>query len=294
MATNLRAWNYDIKSSPRHAVKVTAGRIIPALATTTAMVCGLVDIEFCKLVLGLESQGRGMFLNSNINLAAGSGNFTTFSPDPPIALKTGLKTPDRFTSWDQIVLAFGAHNEINVEQLVVYIQDTFGVTVDRIFAHGNTSDIAIYSAVDQQKLLWDIHIDDQGKPHVSDGVFSQWPQIRMAVQMLGRLPPTSGQRKVFEGQINNVKTALDNTKKSFRQIFTGPVSKAYQHIYRPDEEGEKQEYYDRVYGKRDYYLLGVHCRTAESTDIHLPCMKYIVARDGDGDEQSGKRMRVDE
>jgi len=73
VATNLRSWNYDIKLSPRHTVKVVSGRIIPALATTTAMVCGLVDIEFCKLVLGLESRGRDLFLNSNINLAAGSG-----------------------------------------------------------------------------------------------------------------------------------------------------------------------------------------------------------------------------
>ena len=45
IASNLRAWNYNIKATPRHAVKVTAGRIIPALATTTAMVCGLVDHE---------------------------------------------------------------------------------------------------------------------------------------------------------------------------------------------------------------------------------------------------------
>ena len=293
VATNLRAWNYDIKSSPRHTVKVTAGRIIPALATTTAMVCGLVDIEFCKLVLGLESQGRDRFLNSNINLAAGSGNFTTFSPDPPVALKTGLAHPESFTSWDQITLAFGPDTEMTVEQLVLYIQDTFGVTVDRIFAHGNTSDTALYSAVDQQKLTWDIHIDDQGKPHVSDGVFTQWPQIRMAVQMLGRLPPTSGQRKLFEGQINNVKKALDGTKKSFRQIFTGPVSHAFRTVYRPEEEGEKQEYFDRVYGKRDYILLGSDCRTAESADIRLPCIKYITTRDDEA-EQAVKRMRVDE
>ena len=47
-------WNYNVKETKRHAVKVTAGRIIPALATTTAMVCGLVDVEFCKLVLGLQ------------------------------------------------------------------------------------------------------------------------------------------------------------------------------------------------------------------------------------------------
>ena len=83
IATNLRAWNYNIKLTPRHAVKVTAGRIIPALATTTAMVCGLVDIEFMKLVLGLESLGVGKFLNSNINLATGNEAFSVFHPEPP-------------------------------------------------------------------------------------------------------------------------------------------------------------------------------------------------------------------
>ncbi|EED92895.1 ubiquitin activating enzyme 2, partial [Thalassiosira pseudonana CCMP1335] len=106
-STNLRSWNYDIKASARHTVKVTAGRIIPALATTTAMVCGLVDIEFCKLVLGLQSQGSDKFLNSNINLAAGSGNFTTFAPDPPVPISTGLEapSPESFTSWDKIEIS---------------------------------------------------------------------------------------------------------------------------------------------------------------------------------------------
>lgn len=100
----MRSWNYDIKASARHTVKVTAGRIIPALATTTAMVCGLVDIEFCKLVLGLQSQGSDMFLNSNINLASGSANFTTFAPDPPIDIETGLESPlpKSFTSWGEL------------------------------------------------------------------------------------------------------------------------------------------------------------------------------------------------
>lgn len=73
-------------------------------AATTAMVCGLVDIEFCKLVLGLQSKGSEQFLNSNINLAAGSGNFTTFAPDPPVPILTGLDSPqpESFTSWGKL------------------------------------------------------------------------------------------------------------------------------------------------------------------------------------------------
>jgi ubiquitin-activating enzyme E1 len=279
VSTNLRSYNYDIKSSQRHTVKVTAGRIIPALATTTAMVCGLVDIEFCKLVLGFESLGRDKFLNSNINLAAGSGNFTTFSPDPPVAIATGLEAPkpETFTSWDRINVSCGTH-EMSVKQLVEYIERSFGVTVDRIFQFGSSEDKALYNAIDKKKLEWDISIDSDGKPHVSDGVFSQWPQIRMAATMLGRLPPTSGQRKMFVMQVENVKKALYQTKESFQNTFDGPVSDAYCKAYRPEEEGEQQEYFDTVFESRDYVSLGVHCHTSTEEEIHLPCIKFVFPK----------------
>ena len=138
------------------------------------------------------------------------------------------------------------------------------------------SSFVLYSAVDQKKLDWDIVIGEDGKSSVSDGVYSQWPQIRMAVQMLGRLPPTSGQRKVFEGQIQKVKDALYKTKEEFSSIFTGPVSAAFTKVYRPqgDKEGEI-EYFDRVNEKRDYVLLGVDCHTDESQDVHLPPIQYV-------------------
>lgn len=293
VATNLRAWNYDIKSSPRHTVKVTAGKIIPALATTTAMVCGLVDIEFCKLVMGLQNMGRDKFLNSNINLAAGSGNFTTFSPDPPIVLKSGLEypRPESFTSWDKINLAFIGKDELSVEQLVKYLEGTFDIVVDRVFEHENTDDKALYRAVDRQKLLWDITFDTDGKPKVSEGVFTRWPNIKMAVQMLGRLPPSSGQRKVFENQVNTVKRSLDKTKEEFTALFQGPVSAAYRSAYRPEDE-EKQQYFDAVFLKRDYILLGVDCHMVDKgdADIHLPCIKYVFSAGGD---RANKRSRLE-
>lgn len=277
-ATNLRAWNYDIKASPRHTVKVTAGRIIPALATTTAMVCGLVDIEFCKLVMGLQSQGSDKFLNSNINLAAGSSNFTTFAPDPPIPISTGLDAPhpESFTSWDKMEIS-RKRKEMSVEELVIHIENSFGVTVDRVFQHGDNEDRALYNALDKRKLDWDISFDDDDKVTVSDGVFTQWPQVRMAVQMLGRLPPTSGQRGMFKSQVEKVKVSLDQTKASFLARFTGNVSNAYYEVYRPSEEGEKQDYFDTVFRSRDYVTLGVDCHTETKDDITLPCVKYTFS-----------------
>lgn len=64
--------------------------------------------------------------------------------------------------------------EMSVEQLVQYIARSFGVTVDRIFMHGDTEDKAIFNAMDMKKLDWTIDFAEDGKVAVSDGVFTQW------------------------------------------------------------------------------------------------------------------------
>ena len=91
-ASNLRACNYGIIPADRFKTKGIAGKIIPALATTTSLVCGLAAIEFVKVL------GDGKFQNSFLNLALPFFAFTE-----PEGVKRDRVGKYEFSMWDSLV-----------------------------------------------------------------------------------------------------------------------------------------------------------------------------------------------
>jgi len=108
---NMRARTYSIPEVDKLKAKFIAGRIIPAIATTTAMTTGLICLELYKVLLGHSvEQYRNTFVNLALPL------FSMAEPVPPKLLQhLNLK----WSIWDRWVIP----GDLTLRELIAWFDE---------------------------------------------------------------------------------------------------------------------------------------------------------------------------
>ncbi|SPQ99934.1 Ubiquitin-like 1-activating enzyme E1A [Plasmodiophora brassicae] len=126
--SNLRARNYRIKEASLHDTRRIAGKIIPAIATTTGLVSGLICLELFKL---LQQKPLEAYRNCFANLALPLFSFA--EPVAPLVKEAAVGEDGsqvmKWTQWDRIEIDIG---DCTLKQLIDHISKRFSCDLDML------------------------------------------------------------------------------------------------------------------------------------------------------------------
>jgi len=119
-ASNLRAQMYSIEPADRFETKRIAGRIIPAIATTTAAIAGLATIELLKV---LSNHPIDNLKNCFLNLALP----VMILSEPGQPPKTKVNDDIEFSSWDRWDVH--GHKDYKLKDFMQYFKEKYSLTI---------------------------------------------------------------------------------------------------------------------------------------------------------------------
>lgn len=143
--SNLRATNYSIENASRMESKRIAGRIVPAIATTTVTVASLVSLELIKIVMNsIKELPSESFRCTTLNLALPM--YAMAEPGP--ARKIKITGNAYYTVWDSWSIR---KPDITLQQFCDHFGKKFNLQVGGIFL-GNKRIYAGFFPADKRKL----------------------------------------------------------------------------------------------------------------------------------------------
>ncbi len=119
--SNVRASEYTIEMCDKHKTKGIAGKIIPALITTTAMVSGLVALELIKVV---QKKPIESYKSSFINLS--NPQFDFFEPKAPPSIKANASWS--WNLWDRIEI----DRQMTLKELLDHFEEKFKLKINML------------------------------------------------------------------------------------------------------------------------------------------------------------------
>jgi ubiquitin-activating enzyme E1 len=128
--SNLRASNYSITPRSEFETKEIAGKIIPALATTTSIISGLVAIELYKLINKLNTKDYKIENFKNTFLGLG---VCFMGSSEPVACKSKKVGNLDINLWTKI-----SYTNMTIDEFIKKLQREYSVKVDQIMYNDKT------------------------------------------------------------------------------------------------------------------------------------------------------------
>ena len=163
--SNLRATNYDIPTEDKMRTKMIAGKIIPAMVTTTALVTGFIGLEILKYLQGIKK--LELYKAAFINIALPMVTFTN-----PVAPKgVEHETPNGkvvWTLWDRFDIDEG--RDVTLKELIDLIRSKHHVEASMMSTVEGKLVYSFMTKPDRMKKPVSAVVEEIAKAAIPEGI----------------------------------------------------------------------------------------------------------------------------